>query len=137
MLLLAFLMPAFAQQSKFKPPLVMSFLGGHRNDTVTTETAKLILSLPLQVTDTKKTAYTIENYRFLYRRKSVAVENGEAVEKFTISAGTFTEVPLPKVWIDNVGLNLQPGEQFYFFDIIVHDKDGHRFLAPDVKIFIK
>lgn len=115
----------------------MSFLGGHYNDTVSVETAKLILPLPLEVTDLQKNKYVMENYRFLYRRKSTVIENGKPVENFTISAATFIDVPLPKVWVENVGRDLQPGEMFYFFDIIVHDKEGHRFLAPDLKIFIK
>jgi hypothetical protein len=144
--LLASLGPtSFGQQNpagkpaKFKPPKVQSFLGGHRNgDSLNSATAKLLLALPLVVIDVAKNNYTVENYRFLYKKKAFNQnpETGKIEESFTLSAGDFTETPLPKVWIENVGLDLLKGEEFYFFEIIVHDKNGHRFLAPDLKLFI-
>ena len=136
---------SFGQQNpagkpgKFKPPEVQSSLGGHRNgDTVNSATAKLILPLPLVIIDIAKNGYTVENYRFLYKKKAFNQnpETGKIEESFTLSAGVFTKTPLPKVWIDNVGLDLLKGEELYFFEIIVHDKNGHRFLAPDLKLFI-
>ena len=124
---------------KFKPPVVKVYLGGHQNgDSISKETAKILLPKLLQVLDSKKIEYTVENYQFLYRKKSFIqnAETGKPEEVFTISAGTFTETPLPKIWIENVGYQLQKGEEFYFFDIIVNDQQGNRFLAPDFKLFI-
>ena len=135
----------FAQQKttqpkpKFKPPVVKVYLGGHPNgDSLSTGTAKLLLPLPLLILDSKNTEYKVENYQFLYRKKSYipGAKTGKEEVAFTISAGIFKETPLPKVWIDNVGFNLLKGEEFYFFDIIVKDKQGNRFLAPDYKLFI-
>ena len=136
---------AFAQQKstqtkpKFKPPVVKVYLGGHSNgDSISKETAKLILPLPLLIIDSKKTEYSVENYQFLYRKKSYipGTKTGKEEVTYTISAGVFKVTPLPKIWIDNVGFNLLTGEEFYFFDIIVKDKQGNRFLAPDYKLFI-
>jgi hypothetical protein len=124
---------------KFKPPVVKVYLGGHQNgDSISKETAKLLLPLPLQILDNKKNEYSVENYRFLYRKKSYIPnpDTGKDEITFTISAGIFTETPLPKIWIDNVGLNLLQGEEYYFFDIIVKDKQGNRFLAPNFKLII-
>ena len=134
----------FAQQktqpkAKFKPPVVKVYLGGHQNgDSISKETAKLLLPLPLLIIDNKKNEYRTENYQFLYRRMSFIPnpKTGKEEPTFTISAGVFTETPLPKIWIENVGLKLLRGEEFYFFDIIVKDKQGNRFLAPDFKLFI-
>lgn len=134
----------FAQQKtepakKFKPPVVKVYLGGHQNgDSISKETAKILLPLPLLVIDSKKVEYAVENYQFLYRKKSFIqnAETGKPEEVFTISAGTFTATPLPKIWIENVGFKLQKGEELYFFDIIVNDKQGNRFLAPNFKLYI-
>lgn len=144
LLLFAFTQELYAQQksqpkSTFKPPVVKVYLGGHQNgDSMSKETAKLLLPLPLLIIDAQKTEYKVENYRFLYRKKSYIPnpDNGKDEITFTVSAGTFTETPLPKVWIDNVGFNLLAGEEFYFFDIIVKDKQGKRFLAPNFKLFV-
>ena len=143
-LLSALAQGSFAQQKTqpkvaFKPPVVKVYLGGHSNgDSISKETAKILLPLPLLIIDSKKTEYKVENYQFLYRKKSYIpdAKTGKDEATFTISAGVFTETPLPKVWIDNVGLNLLKGEEFYFFDIIVKDKQGNRFLAPEFKLFI-
>ena len=124
---------------KFKPPTVKVYLGGHLNgDSISKETAKMLLPLPLQVLDSKNNQYTVENYQFLYKKKSFVQnpETGKIEEVFTMSADIFKETPLPKVWIENVGIKLQKGEEFYFFDIIVRDKEGNRFLAPNIKLFI-
>lgn len=126
-------------KEKFKPPKVNVFLGGHQNgDSISKETAKILLPLPLQVLDSKKNEYIIENYQFLYRKKSFVQnpETGKTETVFTISADIFKETPLPKVWIENVGYKLQKDEEFYFFDIIVKDTQGNRFLAPNFKLFI-
>ncbi len=126
-------------KAKFKPPVVKTYLGGHKNeDSISKATAKIILPLPLKILDSKNIEYTVTNYRFLYRKKSFVQnpDTGKMEAVFTISADTFTETPLPKVWIENVGYNLLKGEEFYFFDIIVKDKEGHRFLAPNFKLFI-
>lgn len=128
-----------ALQNKFKPPVVKVYWGGHSSgDSISKETAKILLPLPLLIIDSKKIEYKVENYQFLYRKKSYIPDpkTGKEAATFTISAGTFTDSPLPKVWIDNVGFNLLKGEEFYFFDIIVHDMKGNRFLAPEFKLFI-
>lgn len=126
-------------KATFKPPIVNVYLGGHPNgDSISKETAKILLPLPLLIIDSKKTEYNVDNYQFLYRKKSYIPNSktGKEEAAFTISAGVFKETPLPKIWIDNVGFNLLKGEEFYFFDIIVKDKQGNRFLAPDYKLFI-
>lgn len=124
---------------KFKPPTVKVYLGGNQHgDSISKETAKMLLPLPLQILDSKNNEYKVENYQFLYRKKSFVQnpETGKIEEVFTISADIFKQTPLPKVWIENVGIKLQKGEEFYFFDIIVKDKQGNRFLAPNFKLFI-
>ncbi|HET7117622.1 MAG TPA: hypothetical protein VFI29_14100, partial [Hanamia sp.] len=62
---------------------------------------------------------------------------GKRETTFTLAADRFYSTPLPKVWIDNIQGRLQPDEQLYFFDIVVKDKKGRRFFAPELKITIK
>ncbi len=125
---------------KFKPPVVKTFLG--RNEkvaTVTVDEANQLVKLPLKITDAKNNVYTISSYQFLYRKKSV-IENGETGRKetaFSITADLFKSTPLPKVWRENISGGIQKGEELYFFDIIVNDKQNRKFFAPDIKIIVK
>jgi hypothetical protein len=43
----------------------------------------------------------------------------------------------PPVWQKNIADGLHTGEELYFFDIIVFDKQGRRFFAPEIKIAIQ
>ncbi len=125
---------------KFKPPIVKTFLGVNQNGAqVTVDEGNQLVALPLKITDAQNHQYPISSYRFLYRKKSVILndETGKKEETFSITAGRFDSTPLPKVWINNIQGLLQPGEQLYFFDIVVKDKEGRDFFAPELKITIK
>jgi hypothetical protein len=138
---------SFAQQKevitkvqKFKPPVVKTYLGVNQNGAqVTTDEGNQLVALPLKIVDAQNHNYPISSYRFLYRKKSVVLndETGKKEETFSITADRFDSTPLPKVWITNIQGSLQPGEQLYFFDIVVKDKEGREFFAPELKITIK
>ena len=126
--------------SKFKPPVVQTFLGINTNGaTVTKEEAEQLIALPLKVTDAKKNVYTIDSYQFLYKRKSVVQdeETGKKQSAFTTVADKFKTTPFPKVWIDNLKGGFQKDEEIYFFDILVKDNTGRIFPAPELKIKIQ
>lgn len=138
---------SFAQDSsiitkvlKFKPPVVKTFWGDNQNGArISTDEGNQLIGLPLKIVDDKNNAYTISSYQFLYKQKSY-IQNDETGKKevvFTIEANSFDSTPLPKVWIDNIKGRLQPDEQLYFFDIVVKDKQGRIFFAPELKITIK
>ena len=145
--LLAVNLPAFAQQKEvitkikeFKPPAVKTFLGINQNGAkVTTDEASQLLALPLKISDDKKNEYPVSSYRFLYRQKGYILndETGKKEPTFTITADRFNSTPLPQTWIKSIRARLQPGEQLYFFDIIVKDKQGREFFAPELKITIQ
>ena len=126
--------------AKFKPPAVTSYLGVNTNGaSVTKEEASELIVLPLKIKDAKENLYPISSYQFLYKRKSV-VEDEETGKKeitFTTVAGRFTATPLPAIWIDNIKDGFQPGEELYFFDIVVKDSKGRDFFAPALKITIQ
>jgi len=95
--------------------------------------------LPLKITDGNKILYTIDSYQFLYKRKSVIQDEqtGQKQNTFTKVSDRFRSTPLPKVWIDNLKGGFQKDEELYFFDIVVKDKTGRLFSAPELKITIQ
>lgn len=128
------------KEPKFKPPVVKTFLGINQNGAqVTVDEGEQLVGLPLKITDAKNNQYPVDSYQFLYRQKSYILddETGKKEEVFTISADRFTSTPLQKIWVDNIKRGLQNGEQLYFFDIVVKDKEGRQFFAPELKITIK
>jgi hypothetical protein len=128
------------KQPKFKPPVVKTYLGVNQNGAeVTLDEGTQLVGLPLKITDEKNNQYPVVSYQFLYRQKSYILndETGEKEKVFTISADRFQETPLPKLWVENIRQRLQPEEQLYFFDIVVKDKEGREFFAPEIKITIK
>ena len=132
--------PAVTKVAKFKPPVVKAYLGVNTSGaTVTTDEANQLIALPLKVTDAQNNVYTIDSYHFLYKRKGVVEdeETGRKQVSFTTVADVFKATPLPKVWIDNIQDGFQPGEQLHFFDIVVEDKAGRKFFAPDLKIMLQ
>lgn len=131
---------AVTKIEKFKPPVVKSFLGINQNGaTVTADEAAELLAIPIKVTDEKNNSYSVDSYQFLYRKKSYIQDEktGKVVPTFTITSSRFSATPLPEIWVDNVKTDLKTDEQLYFFDIVVKDKQGRRFFAPEIKITIK
>ena len=126
--------------TKFKPPVVKTFLGRNEKEaTVTVEEANQLVMLPLKITDDKNNVYTISSYQFMYKKKSV-IENEETGKKevvFGNTASLFKSTPLPKVWQDNISGGVQKGEELFFFDIVVNDKLNRKFFAPNIKIIVK
>ncbi|RNI34043.1 hypothetical protein EFY79_17180 [Hanamia caeni] len=129
-----------SKEPKFKPPVVKTYLGVNQNGAeVTLDEGIQLVGLPLKITDEKNNQYPVISYQFLYRQKSYILndESGKKEKVFTISANRFKETPLPKLWVDNIRQRLQPEEQLYFFDIVVKDKEGREFFAPEIKITTK
>ena len=126
--------------TKFKPPVVKTFLGRNEKEaTVTVDEANQLVNLPLKITDDKNNVYTISSYQFMYKKKSV-IENEETGKKeivFGTTADLFKSTPLPKVWQDNINGGIQKGEELFFFDVIVNDKLNRKFFAPNIKIIVK
>src|SRR5665647_546346 len=132
--------PVITKIDKFKPPVVKTFLGVNQNGaSVTVEEAIQLIALPLKITDDKNNIYKIDSYQFLYRKKGFIQneETGKLQATFTIESARFDSTPLPKVWIDNLNTGFQKEEQLYYFDIVVKDKQGRGFFAPELKITIQ
>lgn len=128
------------QKKEIVLPKVKTFLGDYENNSaVNKEEGAYLITLPLRIVDDKGKEYPIDGYQFLYKKKG-KLENEETGKEqtiYTTPSARFTKTPLPKVWIDNIQLNLQSGEEFYFFDVLVKDSKGNIFFAPNLKITIQ
>jgi len=123
-----------------KRPNVKPYLGKVTGTvSVSVEEGKQLITLPLKIVDDKNLNYTISSYQFVYKRIGITEdeETGKTSPQTDIAADRFTTTPLPEVWQKNVIDALHKGEELYFFDIIVFDKTGRRFFAPELKITIQ
>ncbi|WP_301927776.1 hypothetical protein [Ferruginibacter sp.] len=127
--------------AKFKPPVVKTLLGNLSGSTAVAgvEEAKNLISQPLKIADSKNSAYTVASYQFTYKRIGITEdeETGKTSPQSDIVSRQFDTTPLPEVWQTNIAESLHSGESLYFFDIIVLDKLGRRFFAPELKITIQ
>lgn len=132
--------PAATKAASNKKPDVKSRLGkAIGNITMTATEAGQVITLPLRITDDKNVDYVISSYQFAYTRIGVTEDEvtGKPSAQTDMAADRFTTTPLPPVWQKNIIEGLHKGEQLYFFDIIVFDKQGRRFFAPELKITIE
>ncbi|MBS1738767.1 MAG: hypothetical protein JSS98_19475 [Bacteroidetes bacterium] len=124
----------------FKPPVVKVILGDLGADSmVSVQAAAANIPMALKVTDAKGTVYPIESYQFVYTKKGVIKDDqtGKLLPTSTIQGSRFSTSPLPKVWSFNIANSIHPGEELYFFDIVVKDKQGRKFSAPSLKFILK
>lgn len=125
---------------KFKPPVVRSIYGGQINGAIVSkEDAIALLTKRLVVADSSNTTYPVVSFQFVYKSLSYVESDkpGKYEEKPTLTAGKFETTPLPKIWVDNLSKSLHKGEELFFFDILVKDKEGRLFKAPDLRITVK
>ena len=127
--------------AKFKPPVVQSYLGGvtGKEAVAGAEEAKNLITLPLKIVGDKNSTFTIVSYQFAYKR--IGITEDEATGKTTpesdMVSRQFNVTPLPEIWQSNITEALHKGETLHFFDIIILDKQGRRFFAPELKITIQ
>ncbi len=133
--------PVTAPVVKKKLPVVKTFLGkftGIANDCPA-EQAKQLITQSLRISDDKNVEYKLSSYQFSYKRIGVTEneETGKVSPQTDIAADRFTITPLPEIWQSNIKESLHKGEELFFFDVIVFDKQGKLFFAPEIKIIIQ
>ncbi len=128
-----------SQVTRIQPPKLFTAIQDYRDSVnLPAAVAGSLMELPFTVTDDSKKDYSISSYQFLYRKNTVTEdeESGKASASTAIYADRFKTSPLPAAWISKVQEDLKPGEQLYFFDIIVKDQQGRVMYAPDLKIVV-
>ena len=133
--------PVTAPVVKNKLPVVKTFLGKFTGiaNNCTAEQAKQLITQPLSITDDKNVAYKLSSYQFSYKRIGVTEdeETGKISPQTNIAADRFTVTPIPEIWQSNIKEFLHTGEELFFFDVIVFDKQGKLFFAPELKIIVQ
>lgn len=114
--------------------------GGYKDSvTLTTAELKSVITSPLIVTDEKGATLTISNFQVAYRRQIIS-EDEETGKKFPstqLVTELFTEPTLSSIWIKTIKRDLLPKEEILFYDIVVKDKKGLGYYAPNLKITTK
>ena len=126
---------------KFKPPITKTYLGKYSgtNAVCSAEEGKQLITFLLKITDEKNNTYKISSYQFAYTRKGVTEDEqtGQVSPQSNMVADRFMATPLPAIWQSNIIESLHKGEELYFFDVIVFDKQNRLFFAPELKITIQ
>jgi hypothetical protein len=126
---------------KFKPPNLKSSLGNRSDSaaTVSVDEAVQLVTRPLTITDDKKTVYTISSYQCMYKRRAVTEneETGKVSPITSMVANVFKTTPLPEIWKKTITEQLKPGEEIFFFDVVVKDAQGRLMFAPNLKLVVQ
>jgi hypothetical protein len=133
--------PATTGTARQKQAPVKSFWGSYTGtkNTCSAAQGQQLVSLPLIIKDAKDSMYKISSYQFGYRRIGITEDEatGKTSPQTDLVAQRFTQTPLSALWQSNITEQLHKGEELLFFDIIVFDKNGRRFFAPELKITIE
>jgi hypothetical protein len=133
--------PVVTTVQKFKPPKLKIALG-NRTDSVikvSVDEAVQLVTLPLTITDDKKSVYTISSYQCMYKRKGVTEDevSGKVSPVTSMVADLFRTTPLPEIWKKTITEQLKVGEEISFFDIVVKDAQGRLMFAPTLKLLVQ
>lgn len=126
--------------AKFKTPKLICSIGGYKDSSfVSPQIADAIMGAKLNIVDTKKVAYSLSSYQFLYRKNVVSEDEstGKAYNTTSVKSSLFKTSPLPTTWLNMIRENLRSGEEIVFFDIIVKDVQGRFMYAPNLKLTVK
>ena len=130
-----------APQQKFKPSKLKTFLGARSDSAVTVSADEAInlINKPLSVTDDKKAVYAIASYQCMYKRTGVTEDevSGKVSPTSSIVAQLFKTTPLSAIWIKTISEQLKPGEEIFFFDVVVKDANNRLMFAPNLKLVVQ
>lgn len=135
--------PASAQQKPaptLKPPPLQAFWGTTNGGTLPLEFVLGVIDSTVWVIDDKKVRYNISRFILVYRSKDKYEDEktGEIKSRFNVnSTSVRNSALLPELWRKNLYETIKKEDELMIADIIVRDKKGNYFSAPDVKIIIK
>ena len=141
--IIASVMNSSAQQKPaptLKPPPLQSFWGTTKGGDLPLEFVLGVLDSAVWVIDDKKNRYPISRFIVVYRSKDKFEDEktGELKTRFNPnSTSVKNSALLPELWRKNLYETIKKDDELIIADIIVRDKKGNYFSAPDVKIVIK
>lgn len=144
--LISFFLLAVALQSKAQqkpapvlvPPKLQSFWGVTKGGELSLDFVLNIIDSAVWVVDDKKIKYRLSRFIFVHRSKDkFEDDNGELKTAFNTNSVTVRNAGyLPENWQKNLYEVIKKEDEILITDIIVRDKKGNFFKAPDVKIVI-
>jgi hypothetical protein len=126
--------------STLKPPPLQSFWGTTKGGDLPLEFVLGVLDSAVWVMDDKKIRYSISRFIIVYRSKDKYEDEktGEIKTRFNPnSTSVKNSALLPEIWRKNLYEMIKKEDELIIADIIVRDKKGNYFAAPDVKIIIQ
>ncbi|MBP6687665.1 MAG: hypothetical protein KA160_07370 [Lacibacter sp.] len=120
-----------------KPPPFQSFWGKTKGGNVPLEMVLTTIDSAIWVIDDKKTRYHISRFIFVIRSKDKYEDEktGEIKSKFNSTATNVRNSGyLPALWQKNLYEIIKKDDEILITDIIVKDKFGYYYTAPEIKI---
>jgi hypothetical protein len=123
-----------------KPPVLQSFWSTTKGGSLPLEIAlNIVDSGFVWVIDDKKVKYNINRFMLVYRSKDrfEDEQTGEIKSRFNNSSVVIKNTGIvEEKWRKLLYENIKSGDEVWITDIIVRDRRGEYFKAPDVKISI-
>lgn len=123
-----------------KPPPLQSFWGKTKGGDLPLEMVLGTIDSAVWVIDDKKVRYHISRFYVVHRSKDKYEDEktGEVKSRFNSTA---TDVKnsgyLPQLWQKNLYEIIKKDDEIIITDIIVKDRFGYYYTAPEIKIVVK
>ena len=144
--LVSFFFLAFAVETKAQqkpapvlvPPKLQSFWGVTKGGELPLEFVLNVIDSAIWVFDDKKIKYRLSRFILVHRSKDkFEDDNGELKTRFNTNSVTVRNSGyVPVNWQKNLYEIIKKEDELIITDIIVRDKKGNFFKAPDVKIIV-
>ncbi len=121
------------------PPQLTSFWSTTKGGSLPLESVLNIVDSAVWVIDIKKTRYSISRFIILYKSKDryEDEQSGEVKTRFNTNSVQIRNAPtLTEQWRKYLYENIKAGDELIITDLIVRDKQGNFFRAPDVKLVV-
>lgn len=120
-----------------KPPPLQSFWGKTKGGDLPLDLLLPTIDSAIWVIDDKKVKYHISRFILVYKSKDKFEDEktGEIKTRFNTSGANVSNSPfLPANWQKNLYEIVKKDDEILITDIIVKDKFGYYYSAPDIKI---
>ena len=121
------------------PPQLNSYWSTTKGGSLPLESILNIVDSAVWVIDVKKNRYNISRFIILYKSKDryEDEQSGEIKTRFNTNSVQIRNSPvLTEQWRKYLYENIKTGDELIITDLIVIDKQGTFFRAPDVKLII-
>lgn len=123
-----------------KPPPLQSFWGKTKGGDLPLEIVLTTIDSAIWVIDDKKNRYHISRFIVVHRSKDKYEDEktGEIKSRYNSSADNVSNSPfLSALWQKNLYEIIKKEDEILITDIIVKDKWGYYYTAPDISIKVK